>query len=101
MIAVGARKKSWLVFSWGETITETANDLAAQKLFGIITKVIFIEGIESTPQSLLDAAEEELAKNLRYLDGMTVKRSIRKTLILMSAVLQLESKRTFSLHRMV
>ena len=44
VIAVGARKKSWLVFSWGETITETANDLAAQKLFGIITKVIFIEG---------------------------------------------------------
>lgn len=73
VIAVGARKKSWLVFSWGETITETANDLAAQKLFGIITKVIFIEGIESTPQSLLDAAEEELAKNLRYLNGMTVK----------------------------
>lgn len=43
------------------------------KAFGIITKVIFIEGIESTPQSLLDAAEEELAKNLRYLNGMTVK----------------------------
>lgn len=73
VIAVGARKKTWLVFSWGETITETANDLAAQKLFGIITKVIFIEGIESTPQSLLDAAEEELSKNLRYLNGMTVK----------------------------
>lgn len=73
VIAVGARKKTWLFASWGETITETANDLAAQKLFGIITKVIFIEGIESTPQSLLDAAEEELAKNLRYLNGMTVK----------------------------
>lgn len=73
VIAVGARKKTWLFVSWGETITETANDLAAQKLFGIITKVIFIEGIESTPQSLLDAAEEELAKNLRYLNGMTVK----------------------------
>lgn len=73
VIAVGAKKITWLVFSWGETITETANDLAAQKLFGIITKVIFIEGIESTPQSLLDAAEEELAKNLRYLNGMTVK----------------------------
>lgn len=73
VIAVGARKKTWLFVSWEETITETANDLAAQKLFGIITKVIFIEGIESTPQSLLDAAEEELAKNLRYLNGMTVK----------------------------
>lgn len=73
VIAVGAIKKTWLFVSWGETITETANDLAAQKLFGIITKVIFIEGIESTPQSLLDAAEEELAKNLRYLNGMTVK----------------------------
>ena len=73
VIAVGARKKTWLFVSWGETITEAANDLAAQKLFGIITKVIFIEGIESTPQSLLDAAEEELAKNLRYLNGMTVK----------------------------
>ena len=73
VIAVGARKKTWLFVSWGETITETANDLAAQELFGIITKVIFIEGIESTPQSLLDAAEEELAKNLRYLNGMTVK----------------------------
>lgn len=73
VIAVGARKKTWLFVSWGGTITETANDLAAQKLFGIITKVIFIEGIESTPQSLLDAAEEELAKNLRYLNGMTVK----------------------------
>ena len=73
VIAVGVRKKTWLFVSWGETITETANDLAAQKLFGIITKVIFIEGIESTPQSLLDAAEEELAKNLRYLNGMTVK----------------------------
>lgn len=62
VIAVGAKKITWFVFPWGETITETANDLAAQKLFGIITKVIFIEGIESTPQSLLDAAEEELAK---------------------------------------
>ena len=32
-----------------------------------------IDGTESTAQSLQDAADEELANNLRYLDGITVK----------------------------
>lgn len=73
VIAVGKKKSGWFLWEKTNTITATANDTTAQKLFGIITRVIVIDGTSSTVQSLQDAADEELYKNLRYLDGMTVK----------------------------
>lgn len=73
VIAVGSYETTgWLWVTESHTITATANDLKAQELYGIITKVIFVDG-SSTYQSLQDRADEELAKNLRYLNGMTVK----------------------------
>lgn len=73
VIAVGRKKSGFMFWEHVDTLTATANDTTAQKLFGIITKVIVIDGEESTAQSLQDAADEELANNLRYLDGITVK----------------------------
>lgn len=73
VIAVGKKKSGWFLWRHESTITATANDTAAQKLFGIITRIIVIDGTASTTQSLLDAANAELSKNLRYLDGITVK----------------------------
>lgn len=73
VIAVGKKKSGWFLWRHESTITATANDTAAQKLFGIITRIIVIDGTASTAQSLLDAANAELSKNLRYLDGITVK----------------------------
>lgn len=73
VVAVGKQTSGWFIWETTKTITATANDLTAQKLFGIITRVIVVDGTASTLQSLQDAADEELANNLRYLDGMTVK----------------------------
>ncbi len=73
VIAVGKTTKSHLFWTETTTITATANDTAAQKIFGIVTRVLVIDGTSSTKQSLQDAADEELAKNIRYLDGMAVK----------------------------
>lgn len=74
VIAIGKQTSGWFLWQHTDTITAVSNDTAAQKLFGIITKVIVIDGTSSTPQSLQDAADEELAKcNVRYLDGLTVK----------------------------
>ncbi len=74
VIAVGKQTSGWFFWEHTDTIKATSNDLAAQKLFGIITKVIVIDGTSSTLQSLQDAADEELAKsNVRYLDGLTIK----------------------------
>ena len=72
VIAVGYQKKGWWIFKSTKTIQETANDKAAQSVYGIITRVIVIEGKSITRQKLLDAANEELSKNLRYLDGMEI-----------------------------
>ena len=74
VIAFGtATEKTWPFVDIQSIISQTANDIKAQKIYGIITKVIQVEGNYNNSQSLLDAAEEELAKNLRYLNGMTVK----------------------------
>lgn len=74
VIAFGtATEKTWPFVDIQSIISQTANDVKAQKIYGIITKVIQVEGNYNNNQSLLDAAEAELAKNLRYLNGMTVK----------------------------
>lgn len=74
VIAFGTTtEKTWPFVDIQSIISQTANDTKAQKIYGIITKVIQVEGNYNNNQSLLDAAEEELAKNLRYLNGMTVK----------------------------
>lgn len=74
VIAFGTKtEKTWPFVDIQSIISQTANDTKAQKIYGIITKVIRVEGNYNNNQSLLDAAEEELAKNLRYLNGMTVK----------------------------
>lgn len=72
VIAVGYRTSGFWVWKRTKTLTATANDYAAQKYYGIITRVIVIEGTSSTTETLLKAAQKELAKNLRYLDGMTI-----------------------------
>ena len=72
VIAVGYQKKGWWIFKSTKTIQETANDRAAQSVYGIITRVIVIDGKSITRKKLLDAANEELSKNLRYLDGMEI-----------------------------
>lgn len=64
VIAVGKKKSGWFLWRHESTITATANDTAAQKLFGIITRIIVIDGTASTTQSLLDAANAELSKKL-------------------------------------
>lgn len=74
VIAFGTKtEKTWPFVDIQSVISQTANDVKAQKIYGIITKVIHVDGNYNNDQSLLDAAEEELAKNLRYLNGMTVK----------------------------
>lgn len=74
VIAFGTKtEKTWPFVDIQSVISQTANDVKAQKIYGIITKVIQVEGNYNSNQSLLDAAEEELAKNLRYLNGMAVK----------------------------
>ena len=74
VIAFGTTtEKTWPFVDIQSIISQTANDVKAQKIYGIIIKVIQVEGNYNSDQSLLDAAEEELAKNLRYLNGMTVK----------------------------
>lgn len=72
VIAVGYQKKGWWIFKSTKTIQEPANDKAAQNVYGIITRVIVVDGKSITRQKLLDAANEELRKNLRYYDGIEV-----------------------------
>lgn len=74
VIAFGTKtEKTWPFVDIQSIISQTANDVKAQKIYGIITKVIQVKGNYNNAQSLLNAAEEELAKNLRYLNGMAVK----------------------------
>ena len=72
VIAVGYQKKGWWIFKSTKTIQEPADDREAQSVYGIITRVIVIDGKSITRQKLLDAANEELRKNLRYYDGIEV-----------------------------
>lgn len=74
VIAFGTKtEETWPFVDIQSIISQTANDTKAQKIYGIITKVIQVEGNYNNAQSLLNAAEEGLAKNLRYLNGMAVK----------------------------
>lgn len=74
VIAFGTTTNIGWLFSKEESlIASTANDTKAQQLYGIITKVIKVDGTGNSHQSLLDAAEKELKQNLRYLNGMTIK----------------------------
>lgn len=72
VIAVGHQTKGWWIFKSTKTIQEPADDREAQSVYGIITRVIVIDGKSITRQKLLDAANEELRKNLRYYDGIEV-----------------------------
>lgn len=73
VIAVGYKSKGWWIFKSTKTISQTASDYEAQKVYGIITKVIVLDGKASTNQKLLDAANEELRRcQQRYLEGIEV-----------------------------
>ena len=71
VMAIGTIKWGWFG-EFSDTAVVTANDETAQKLYGVVTRLVLIEGRTTTQQELLDAAEEELAKHLRYLNGITV-----------------------------
>lgn len=73
VIAVGYKSKGWWIFKSTKTISQTTSDYEAQKVYGIITKVIVLDGKASTNQKLLDAANEELRRcQQRYLEGIEV-----------------------------
>ena len=73
VIAVGYKSKGWWIFKSTKTISQTASDYEAQEVYGIITKVIVLDGKASTNQKLLDAANEELRRcQQRYLEGIEV-----------------------------
>jgi hypothetical protein len=73
VIAVGYKSKGWWIFKSTKTISQTAYDFKAQKVYGVITKVIVLDGKASTNQKLLDAANEELRRcQQRYLEGIEV-----------------------------
>lgn len=73
VIAVGKRKSGWFLWETTNTLTATANDETAQKLYGLITRYLVLDGTSNTQQSLQDAADIELGKHLRLADGITVK----------------------------
>lgn len=74
VVAFGtATSTGWLFTKIETVITATSEDLKAQKIYGLSTKVIKVDGNYNTQQSLQNAADEELAKSVRYLNGMTVK----------------------------
>lgn len=73
VIAVGYKSKGWWIFKSTKTISQEVNDYEAQEVYGIITKVIVLDGKASTNQKLLDAAREELRRcQQRYLEGIEV-----------------------------
>lgn len=73
VIAVGYKSKGWWIFKSTKTISQTAYDFKAQKVYGVITKVIVLDGKASTNQKLMDAANEELRRcQQRYLEGIEV-----------------------------
>ena len=73
VIAIGKKKSGWFLWETTNTLSATANDEAAQKLYGLITRYLVLDGTANTQQSLQDAADTELGKHLRLVDGITVK----------------------------
>lgn len=73
VIAIGKQKSGWFIWETTDTLTATANDITAQKLYGLITRYLVLDGTANTQQSLQDAADTELGKHLRLADGITVK----------------------------
>lgn len=73
VIAIGKKKSGWFLWEATNTLTATANDETAQKLYGLITRYLVLDGTANTQQSLQDAADMELGKHLRLADGITVK----------------------------
>lgn len=73
VIAIGKKKSGWFIWESVDTLTATANDETAQKLYGLITRYLVLDGTANTQQSLQDAADTELGKHLRLADGITVK----------------------------
>lgn len=73
VIAIGKKKSGWFIWESVNTLTATANDTTAQKLYGIITRYLVLDGTSNTQQSLQDEADMELGKHLRLADGITVK----------------------------
>lgn len=73
VIAIGKKKSGWFLWETINTLTATANDETAQKLYGLITRYLVLDGTANTQQSLQDAADTELGKHLRLADGITVK----------------------------
>lgn len=73
VIAIGKKKSGWFIWETTNTLTATANDETAQKLYGLITRYLVLDGTSNTQQSLQDEADMELGKHLRLADGITVK----------------------------
>lgn len=73
VIAIGKKKSGWFLWGTTNTLTATANDETAQKLYGLITRYLVLDGTSNTQQSLQDEADMELGKHLRLADGITVK----------------------------
>ena len=73
VIAIGKKKSGWFIWETIDTLTATANDETAQKLYGLITRYLVMDGTANTQQSLQDEADMELGKHLRLADGITVK----------------------------
>lgn len=73
VIAIGKIKSGWFLWETTNTLTATANDETAQKLYGLITRYLVLDGTANTQQSLQDEADMELGKHLRLADGITVK----------------------------
>lgn len=73
VIAIGKKKSGWFLWETTNTLTATANDETAQKLYGLITRYLVLDGTSNTQQSLQDEADMELGKHLRLADGITVK----------------------------
>jgi len=73
VIAIGKKKSGWFLWETTNALTATANDETAQKLYGLITRYLVLDGTANTQQSLQDAADMELGKHLRLADGITLK----------------------------
>lgn len=73
VIAIGKKKSGWFIWETTDALTATANDETAQKLYGLITRYLVLDGTANTKQSLQDEADMELGKHLRLADGITVK----------------------------
>lgn len=73
VIAIGKKKSGWFIWESTDTLTATADDQTAQKLYGLITRYLVLDGTANTQQSLQDEADMELGKHLRLADGITVK----------------------------